>query len=140
MIGGSDLRKSFRLGEVRFVTADAQHGRIEFGGLDRARVIGMFRLWSVARLAVDVHVLATLLLFQDIRMAVFASPMAGVVHGTGCDFGHGISAVVSILSETLRHEERTHSDKRQADDDENSGQPKEVSGIFEGIHKKYCPK
>jgi predicted RNA methylase len=84
----------------------------------------MFLLWSVARLAVDVHMLAALLLFQNVRVAVFASLVAGVVHGTSGDFGYGISAVVSVLSETLRHKERTHSYKRQAANDENSGHPK----------------
>ena len=117
------------------MTADAEHGRIEFRGLHRARVIDMLRLWSVARLAVDVHMLAALLLFQNVGVAVFASLVAGVVYWPSGDFGDGISAIVSILSETLRHQERTHSHKRQAADYENSGQSKEVPGIFEGIHK-----
>jgi hypothetical protein len=46
---------------------------------------------------------------------------------------------VSILSEALRHKERTYSHKRQAADEENSGQPKEVPGIFEDIHNNVLP-
>src|ERR1035441_395217 len=45
--------------------------------------------------------LAALLFSQDVRMAVFAGLVAGVVHRTGGGLGHGISAIVSILAETL---------------------------------------
>ena len=69
-------------------------------------------------------------------MAVFADLVAGEVHRPGGYVRQGISAIVSILSETLRHKKGTHSQKRQADDDENKGYPKEMPGIFEGIHKK----
>jgi len=120
------------------VTPDAQHRRIEFGGLDRARVLGMFRQGSVARFAVDVRVPAALLFFEDIRMAIFASLVAGEVHRVGGDFGQGISAVVSILSEALWHKKRAHPKKREDADDENRYQPKEVSCILEGIHKACC--
>src|SRR5450631_924430 len=95
----------------------------------------MFRQWSVARLAVDVHMLAALLFFQDVRMTVFASLVAGIVHGTGGDLRYGVSSVVSILSKTLRHKKRAHPHKRQAADDENRSHPKQVPRIFEDIHK-----
>jgi len=42
---------------------------------------------------------------------------------------------VSILSEALRHENGTYSQKREDADDENGGQPKQVPCILEGIHK-----
>lgn len=129
------MRECFRFGDVGLVTADAQHSRVEFGGLHRARIVDVFREWPVARLAVDVHMLAALLLFQDLGMAVFAGPMAGKVHRASGDLGDGVSAVVSVLSETLRHKRRTHSQKHQATNDENNGQSKEVPGVFEGIHK-----
>ena len=118
------------------MTANAQHGRVEFGRLDRSRILDMFLQCSVARFAVDVRMPAALFLFQDVRMAIFASLVAGEVHRTSGDFGEGISAVVSVLSETLRHQQCTHSHQRQAADQKNRGQSKEVSGIFEGsIHK-----
>jgi hypothetical protein len=95
----------------------------------------MFRQCSVARLAVDVRMPAALLFFKDIRMAVFASLMASEAHRVGSDFGQGISAVVSILSETLRHKKRTNPQKPKDANDENRGQPKQVPCILEGIHK-----
>ena len=115
------MRESFRFGGVSLVTADAQHGRVEFGGLDRSRILDMFCLGSVARFAVDVRMPAALLFFQDVRMAIFASLVAGEIHRASRDLGEGISAVMSVLSETLRHQERTHSHKRQAADHKNRG-------------------
>jgi hypothetical protein len=135
VVGGGDLGESKWFGDVRFVTADAEHSGVEFLGVDGAGVVDMFGERTVAGLAVDVDVPAALLFFQDIRMAVFAGLVTGVIHGTSGDFGWGISTVVSILSETLGHQEGTHSDKGQAADDEDSGEPKEVSGILEGIHR-----
>jgi hypothetical protein len=76
----------------------------------------MFCQWSVARLAVDVRMPAALLFFQDVRMTVFASLVAGKVYGSSGGLGQGISTVVSVLSEALRHQKRTHSHKRQAAD------------------------
>jgi hypothetical protein len=138
MIRGSDLREAFRLGGVCLVAADAQYSRVEFRGLNR-RVIGVFRQWSVTRLAVDLHVAATPLLLQNVRMAAFADLVAGEIHGSGGNLADGISTVVSILSKTLRHQELTHSQKQQAADNENRSQPKEVPCIFEGIHEKAAP-
>src|SRR5208337_512726 len=135
VVDGSDLRKSLGLGDVRFVTADAQYRRVEFGGCHRSRIIDMFRQRSVACLAVDMRMFTALLFFQDIGMTVFASLMAGEVHRTGCHLGHGISAVVSILSETLRHKKRTYPQERQADDDGNNSHSKKMPSVFEHIHK-----
>jgi len=111
VVGGSDLGECKWLGDVRFVTADAEHSGVEFLGVDRARVVDMFGERTVAGLAVDVDVPAALLFFQDIRMAVFAGLVTGVIHGTSGDFGWGIATVVSILSEALGHQESTHSTK-----------------------------
>ena len=66
MVGGSDLWKRLRLGEVGLVTADTQHGRVEFGRLHRTGVIDVFRQRPVARFAVNVHMLAAALFFQDL--------------------------------------------------------------------------
>ena len=104
MVRGGDLRKAFRLGGIRLVTADAQYGRVELRGLHR-RVIGMLRQWSVTRLAVDLRMPAALLLLQDIRVAAFAGLMAGEVHGPGSNLADRISAIVTVLSETLWHED-----------------------------------
>jgi hypothetical protein len=136
VVGGSNVRESFRLGDVRLVTADAQNGGVESGGLDRARVICVFRQRPVAGLTIDVHMPAAFLFLQDVGVTVFASLVAGIVHGAGGDLRDGISAVVSILSKALWHKKRAHSHKRQAADDENRSQPKQVLRIFEGIHKR----
>ena len=134
VVGGSDLRKCFRFGGVGLVAADAQHGRVEFRGLDGTRVLDMFCLGSVARFAVDVRMAAAFLFLQDIGMAIFASLVAGKVHRTSSDLSEGIPAIVSVLSETLRHQKRPYSHKHQTADHENGGQPKQVPGIFEGSH------
>ncbi len=135
VVDGCDLRKSLRLGDVRFVTADAQYRRVEFSGGHRPWIIDMFRQRSVARLAIDVHMFTALLFFQDVSMTVFASLMTGEVHRTGSHLGHGISAVVSILSETLRHKKRAYPQERQADDDGNNSHSKKMPSVFEHIHK-----
>jgi hypothetical protein len=80
----------------------------------------MFCQRSVARLAVDVGMLATLLFFQDIRVAVLAGLVAGELHRTGGDFSDGVSAVVSVLTEALRYERRSDSQKHQYPGDEYS--------------------
>jgi hypothetical protein len=98
----------------------------------------MFRQWSVTRLAVDLRMAATPLFLQNLRMAAFAHLVAGEVHRPGGNLAYGVSAVVSILSETLRYKELTHPQKQEAADNENCSQPEEVPCIFEGIHEKVA--
>src|SRR5208282_460876 len=95
----------------------------------------MFRQRSVASLAVDMGMTAAFLFFKHVRVAVFARLVPGKVHGTGGDFGQSLSAKVPILSKTLRHKKGAHSQERQDTDGEHKRHPKEMSRIFEGIHK-----
>src|ERR1035438_10109407 len=135
MVDGSDLRKSLRLGDVCFVTADAQYRRVEFGGCHRPWIIDMCRQRSVACFAVDVHMFTALLFSQDVGMTVFASLMAGEVHRTGGHLGHGIYAVVTILPKLLRQKTRVYPKDRKADADEHNSHTKKMPSVSERIHK-----
>jgi hypothetical protein len=137
VLGRSDLREVLRFGGIRFMTANAQHGGIKFGGLHRTGIIGMFRQGPVARFAVDVHMLAAVLFAQHVCVAVLAGLVAGKVHRASGDLAHGVSTIVSVLPETPGHKKCTHSHKHQAANDENRSQTKQVPSIFENIHKMF---
>ena len=72
MVSGRYLREALRLGHVRFMTAGAEHGRLELGGLLGGGVVGMFRQRAVAGLAVDARVASVLLLVEHVGVAGFA--------------------------------------------------------------------
>src|ERR1035438_1848737 len=129
MIGRSDLRESLWFGGISLVTADVQSCRVQFGGLDGARVCDMICQRSVACFAVHMRMPAVLLFFQDIRMTILTGLVTAETYRTSGDFGVGIAAVVSILSEALRYQKCPHSYQGQADDGENRGQPEEVTRI-----------
>ncbi len=89
---------------------------------------------SVAGLAIDVGVLTLGFLVEDVRVTGFAALVAGEVHWPGGNFGNSISAIVSVLSETLWDEKTTDEQKEEQAGKEDSSQAKEMSCVLEGIH------
>jgi hypothetical protein len=94
----------------------------------------MLGLWSVAGLAIDVGVLATLLLVEDVAMAAFASFMTGEVDGLCGDVGQRVPAVMPVFSEAFWDEEAADDQEHEDARDKNRCQSQKMSGIFESIH------
>jgi len=96
----------------------------------------MFRQGTVARFAIYVRVPAVFLLVENVRVAGFASLMAGEVDGTGSDVGQRVPAIVAVLSKALRNHEAADSQKNEHAEQEDSGEPKKMACVFERVHSK----
>lgn len=131
VIGGDDLGESFGLGAVGFVAASAEDRGVQFGRLDRGRVVGVFGLGSVAGFAGDHNVLAQLFLIDDIGVAGFADFVAGMGDGAGSGFRDGVAAVVAVVAETVRHDGGAQQDEGDQSDHHHSGQTDQVFRVFE---------
>ena len=94
----------------------------------------MSSLGSVAGLAIDVGMLAVFFLVEHVGMAGLASLMACEADGPRGDFGHGVPAVVPILSKAFWDQDAAHDQEQQRAQGKNCRQSKKVSGIFESLH------
>ena len=133
MIGCYDLRKSFRLGAVGFVTTGTEYRRVEFGGSDRCRILGMPGKGSVAGLTRNHHVLAQLLLVDDLGVAALARLVAGESNGTSRDLGDGIAAIVAVLSEAVGDHSRAQDDESDHRDHHDYRETNEVFYVLEQV-------
>ena len=98
------LWKLRRLGQVRLMTSWTKHRRVgQLGNYVRG-IERVLLLRSVAGLAMDGGMLASVLKLDNFAVAVFASFLARVVDGARCDFRQGIAPEVSILAETVRYQ------------------------------------
>src|SRR5579872_5030574 len=79
------LRKILWPGGAGSVAAYAQHRRVRLPWVD-GWIVGVFRLRSVACLAVDVGMLAATFGLGDVRVAGLAGLVSGEMDGTGGDF------------------------------------------------------
>jgi len=131
MVGGHDLWECLGFRAVCFVTTTANYCRIELGRLDAGRIIGVFRLGTVASFAGYNYVLPKFLLIHDIGVAALTHFMAGVSDGTRGDLGNRITSIMSILSEALRDDRGPDRDENAHQDHYNRGKPYQMLGIFE---------
>jgi hypothetical protein len=134
MLIGVDLREAFGFGGAGGMAANAEDCCVEFRGSDGG-VVGVFGQGAVASFAVDVGVFAGGFGGEDIGVAGFAGLMAGKVDGFGGYLGDCGSAVMAILSEGPGHDEVADHEKHREGDDEEKGKSKEMSCIFEAIHR-----
>ena len=111
MFGRDDRGKPFWLGGVGFMAASAENRGIGHNGFYGRGVLGMFGLRTVAGLAIDVRVFAGRLNSKDIGMAGFAGFVTGVDDGESGNFGHGVGAVVAVLTEAFRDEPCAEAEK-----------------------------
>ena len=82
------------------MAARAEPGGVRQNRLDR-RVVGVLSQRAVAYLAVHMRMLAFAFYVHYIRMAAFASPMAGELDGVGGYFTNGGAAIVPVLAKLL---------------------------------------
>ncbi len=83
--------------------------------------------WTMASFATDLSVHASLLHFLDVGVASLASLVAGEVDRMGGNLCDGSSAVMSILSETMRDKKSAYAQKRQCADCIERDQSKKMS-------------
>ena len=121
MICRGNLRKALGLRGVLLMTTGAEDGRVKLGRLDGG-IIRVRGLRSVARFAIHMRVLAGAFLVEDVRMAGFASLVAGEFNWPGRNFGYGISAVVAVPSEAFRDEKTSDDQEYQDAENEHPGQ------------------
>jgi len=125
-----NLREGSRFGDVCLVTAGAKHGGVQFCWLERSGVFRMLGERPMTGLARHSLVFTLCFRFQNVGMAALASLVAAKGNRATCDFGDGISAVVSVLSEGARNQ---HAAQHEEDDEPHQKdccQPEEVTCIF----------
>ena len=73
--------------------------------------------------------------------------MAGLASLVACkadrprgDFGHGVPAVVPVLSKAFGDQETAHDQEQQDARNKNCRQSEKVSGIFESLHAGACAR
>lgn len=133
VIGSHDLWKSLRLGAVGFVTTGTYDGGVQLGGSNGRRIVSVFRLGSMAGLARDDHMLAKLLLIDDIDVAVLANIMAGEGDGPACDLGDRSTAIVAVLPKAARDDGSTQDDERDQCNGHDDDEPDEVLCVLEHV-------
>ena len=130
VIGGDDLRECPGLGAVGFVAPGAEDRCVELRRLDRARVVGVFGLRSVAGFAGDHDVFAEFFLIDNVGVAAFANIVAGVRNRAGRGFRDGRSSVMAVLAERLRDNGSAQNDEGGDRDDDHSGQTDQVFRVL----------
>lgn len=97
-----------RLGQIRFVALDAQHGRIELGRSGPRRVIHVLRQRPVAGLTGDAAMLPGFFLLENFGVTSLTRTMTRERHRLGRDLCNRIAAIMSKLAKTAGHQARTH--------------------------------
>lgn len=138
VLAGVDLGEGFGFGGAGGVAADAEDGGVKLGRGD-GRVVGVVGQGAVAGFAVDVGVLAGGFDGENVGVAGFAGLVSGKFDGPGGDLGDGGPAIMAVLSEAPGHDEVTNDEKHYEGDDEEKGKSKEMSCIFEAIHRAISP-
>lgn len=133
VVGGGDLGEGLRLGAIGFVTAGTNDSGIEFGGLHRGGIIGVFGLGSVASLASNDYVLAKFLLIGDVAMAGLAGVVPGEGNRAGRDFVKSRAAIVAILPKAVGHYGSAQNHEREQRDHDHDREPKQVFDVFEQV-------
>jgi len=130
VIRGRDLRESFRLGAVGFVTARAHQGRVQLRWRDRRGIIRVLRQSTVASLARDNDMSALLLLLDDFGMADLARFVAGVGYGPARGLSDRRPAIVTVLPKAPWHDRSTQDNECDQRDRHHRGQPDQVLCIL----------
>lgn len=133
VVGGVDLRKIPRLGDIGLMTADAKDTCVQLGGCYRRWVVSVFCLRSMAALASHALVHALIFEISNIRVAGFADLMTGIAHRAGRDFSNGVRTVVSVTAKAVRHQESPRHHKEDESHQERCCQSKEVPCIFQDL-------
>jgi len=123
-----------RLGRIRFVAFDAQHGCIEFGRNDARWVIRVLRQRPMAGLAGHPGVLPGLFFLKNVAVTRLARAMACEGHGQGRDLANGIAAIMSILAKAAGNKVGTQNREQGNRDQEDRRYSEKVLGILEVLH------
>ena len=134
MLRTHHLRKRLWFGDVFFMAAGAEHGGIGKLRHHRSRILGVPGKRAVAGFAVHARVLAGLLYFQNVAVAVFTTLVTGIGHRLGGKLGQRVSAIVAVLSKTLGNEVGSQQKKQGDPNCENRREPEEMFGVLESVH------
>lgn len=131
MLCGGHLGEGFRLGTVGFVAAGADEGGVELGRFHGRGIVSMPGLGSVAGFARDNHMLALLLLIDDVGMAGLARVVPSEGQGAARCLGDGGAAIVPVLPEGAGDDGGAQDDEGNDCDCHHSGETDEVFNVFE---------
>jgi hypothetical protein len=135
MVGRNHLWKCLRLGDVGFMTANAQHSDIDFRRLKRSGVIRVLGQRTVTGLARDMRVCPFALHFEDIGVACLTSLVAGEHYRSGGDVGNGCSPVMTVLSKGLGNKDPAQDQEQDDADGEDRCHPEKVPCILKICHR-----
>ena len=134
VLGAGHLRKGFRLGDVLFMAARAEHRGIGQLRYHRTRVLGVLGQRAMAGFAVDAHMLARFLYGQHVAVTVFTGLVTGKDDWFGSKLGQRGAAIVAILSKALGNKVCPDQQKHHDHDRTRYRQLDEMSGVFKFTH------
>jgi hypothetical protein len=112
------LREHLGFGGIRLVALYAQDRRIQLLGDLRTRVLGVYRLRSMAGLARDVGMLTGLLQLENLLVAGLANIVPGEDNRAGSDFCHGVGTEMPVAAEAMRDDKAaSNQEDRQRSDE-----------------------
>jgi len=133
VIRSYDLRESPWLSAVGFMAAGADDGRVQLWRSHRRRIVGMLGQASMASLAGNHHMLALLLLLDDVGMASFAGIVSGKSNGMGCRLCDSSAAVVAVLPKATRHHRNSQNEEYCQQHYDDNGQPDKMFYVLEQV-------
>jgi hypothetical protein len=139
MFGGMNLREIHRLGVVRFMAPNAEHGGIK---LRRSGTCGIFRvlgLRSMTGFAGYTGVAPSLFQIQNVSVAGFADFVASIGNRLGRDFLEGVTAKMAVHAKALRDEDASENKEKDETRKEDGGHTKEMGEVFGLNHRCAGP-
>jgi hypothetical protein len=130
-----NLWEIHRLGVVRFVAPNAEHGGIELRRRRIRRILCVLHLRSVTGFAGYARVATGLFHIQDLAVAGFADFVASIGNRLGHDFLEGVTPEMAIAAKALGDKAASKDKKENQARKEDSGHTKEVVEVFELNHR-----
>ena len=131
MFGGDHLGEPFGFGRILLMAAAAEVGDVGEGGLERAGIVGVFGLGTVAGFARDVGVFAGRAFLGGVFMAQHTGVLTGESDGMLADGGQGAGTVVAVLAEVPGDHRAANGEEEAHRGEKNDGGSNQVYGVAE---------
>lgn len=133
MVLGVNLRKTLRLGRIRFMAAHAQCGNVGLLRFVPVRIVCVLGERAMAGLASHVRVFPLATLLGDFIMADRASSLAGERNWPSPNLTERCTAVVAILREAWWYDKMPDQQERYNREREGRGKPEQVFRLFQYV-------
>jgi hypothetical protein len=126
MVGRMNLGEIHRLGVVRLMAANTEHGGIELLRNGASRIFRVLHLRPMTRFAGHTGMTPSLFQIQDVTVAGFADFVASIGNRLGRDFLEGVTPKVPVKAKALWDEYASENKKEDESCKEDGGHTKEM--------------